>query len=175
MSGASVLRKLRATAVRFVGERKGNVAVIFALSAIPILTFVGAAIDYTRANRRRSSMQAALEFDGADAVEGSLGGYHQHVADQHQGERLFQRALSQRDAQGVAITATYTPQAARRRQASCSTATGYIVTDFMRVAGFQQHELRDHLDHQPGAMSACASRWCSTSPDRWPMTARWPR
>ena len=59
MSGASVFRKFRAAAGRFIGARDGNVAVIFALSAIPIISFVGAAIDYTRANAARSSMQAA--------------------------------------------------------------------------------------------------------------------
>ena len=61
MSGAYVFRKLRAAAGRFIGARKGNVAVIFALSAIPIISFVGAAIDYTRATAAKSAMQAALD------------------------------------------------------------------------------------------------------------------
>src|SRR5919198_727176 len=61
MSGASVFRKLRETAGRFIGAREGNVAVIFGLSLIPIISFVGAAIDYTRATAARTSMQMALD------------------------------------------------------------------------------------------------------------------
>ena len=61
MSGASVLRTLRAAAGRFIGAREGNIAVIFALSAVPIISFVGVAIDYSRANAARTAMQAALD------------------------------------------------------------------------------------------------------------------
>jgi len=39
----------------------GNIAVIFAIALVPILTFMGAAIDYSRANSARSSMQSALD------------------------------------------------------------------------------------------------------------------
>ncbi|MFX9642475.1 pilus assembly protein TadG-related protein, partial [Acinetobacter baumannii] len=49
MTGHSVSGKLRSTASRFIGDREGNSAVIFAIAAIPILSFVGAAVDYTRA------------------------------------------------------------------------------------------------------------------------------
>ena len=45
MSGASVFRKFRTAAGRFIGARDGKVAVVFALSAIPIISFVGAAVD----------------------------------------------------------------------------------------------------------------------------------
>ena len=61
MPGASVLRKIRAFVGRFATANGGNIAVIFALSAVPLISFVGAAIDYTRANAARSSMQAALD------------------------------------------------------------------------------------------------------------------
>jgi Flp pilus assembly protein TadG len=45
----------------FAGAERGNVAMIFALALIPIMTGVGAAIDYSRANAVKSSMQAALD------------------------------------------------------------------------------------------------------------------
>jgi len=39
----------------------GNIATLFALALIPIMTGVGAAIDYSRANAVKSSIQAALD------------------------------------------------------------------------------------------------------------------
>ena len=40
---------------------RGNIAPIFAIALLPMLGFVGAAVDYTRANAARSSMQAAMD------------------------------------------------------------------------------------------------------------------
>ena len=45
----------------FRGAERGNVAMIFTLALIPLMTGVGAAIDYSRANAVKSSMQAALD------------------------------------------------------------------------------------------------------------------
>src|ERR1700754_1156395 len=41
--------------------RKGNAAVVFALSLVPIVGATGAAVDYSMANANRSSMQKALD------------------------------------------------------------------------------------------------------------------
>src|ERR1700761_2342726 len=61
MFGASITRRIREVAKRFISAKAGNVAVTFAIAGIPIISFVGAAIDYSRANMARSSMQAALD------------------------------------------------------------------------------------------------------------------
>src|SRR5450631_1587879 len=61
MTIASITRHLRSATRRFAGANGGNLAVIFAFALVPILSFVGAAIDYSRANAARSSMQAALD------------------------------------------------------------------------------------------------------------------
>ena len=61
MLGASITSHIRGAARRFVGANQGNIAVIFAIALVPVISFVGAAIDYTRANSARSSMQAALD------------------------------------------------------------------------------------------------------------------
>src|SRR6476619_6618899 len=39
----------------------GNVVLTFTLSTIPIIGFVGSAIDYSRANSARSAMQSAVD------------------------------------------------------------------------------------------------------------------
>ena len=61
MFGASMIHNIREAAKRFVGANKGNVAVIFALAAVPLISFVGAAIDYSRASAARSAMQSAMD------------------------------------------------------------------------------------------------------------------
>ena len=42
-------------------DRSGNVAIIFALSLVPVFGAVGAAVDYSRANSARTAMQVALD------------------------------------------------------------------------------------------------------------------
>ena len=46
---------------RFRGDQDGQVAVIFALALVPILTGIGAAVDYSRANNSRTALQTALD------------------------------------------------------------------------------------------------------------------
>ncbi len=46
---------------RFLQDRKASVAPLLALTAIPLLGFVGAAVDYSSAAAVRTSMQAALD------------------------------------------------------------------------------------------------------------------
>jgi len=46
---------------RFARHSRGNTAIIFAIALIPLLAFAGAAIDYSRANRMKVDLQAALD------------------------------------------------------------------------------------------------------------------
>src|SRR6185436_7998076 len=45
----------------FGKAERGNVAITFTLALIPIIGFVGAAVDYSRANADKAAMQAAVE------------------------------------------------------------------------------------------------------------------
>lgn len=47
--------------MRFLHDARANLAPTFALAMIPLFGFVGAAVDYSRANSARTSMQAALD------------------------------------------------------------------------------------------------------------------
>lgn len=46
---------------RFGSDARGNVAMLFALCSLPIFGMVGAAVDYTRASRLHTQVQAALD------------------------------------------------------------------------------------------------------------------
>lgn len=66
ISGIIMLRlpavsRLGRQLTRFAAAEQGNIAVIFAITLVPVLTFVGAAVDYSRAVKARSSMQSALD------------------------------------------------------------------------------------------------------------------
>jgi len=57
----SIWSKLRRGWRAFARARGGNVAVTFGLAAIPIVCFVGMAIDYSRANSLKAALQAAVD------------------------------------------------------------------------------------------------------------------
>ena len=49
---------------RLPRDRQANVAPIFALAVIPIISLIGASVDYSRGNAAKASMQAALDSTG---------------------------------------------------------------------------------------------------------------
>jgi Flp pilus assembly protein TadG len=59
----------------FGRSSKANVAVIFALACIPMLTAVGCAVDYSLAVRMRSKMQAAADAASVGSISQSSPGY----------------------------------------------------------------------------------------------------
>ena len=52
---------MKALARRLAASTRGNVAVIFALSSLPLLAFAGAAVDYGLATRLQVKLQGATE------------------------------------------------------------------------------------------------------------------
>jgi len=54
-------KNLRRKLSAFGADQRGNIALTFLLVALPIIAFVGAAVDYSRANSVKASMQAALD------------------------------------------------------------------------------------------------------------------
>ena len=65
------VRRLRDKFDAFSAAEHGNVALTFGLLLLPIMTAVGAAVDYTRANAAKSSIQSALD---AALLAGALDG-----------------------------------------------------------------------------------------------------
>ena len=61
MLNKAIFSRARAAAGQFARAERGNIAVLFAIALVPVLSFVGTAVDYTRANAARTSMQAALD------------------------------------------------------------------------------------------------------------------
>jgi Flp pilus assembly protein TadG len=68
MKSRSGMRALFREITRFRRDRSGNIAVIFTLTLLPILSAIGCSIDYTIAVQIRSKLQAAADA----AIVGSV-------------------------------------------------------------------------------------------------------
>jgi Flp pilus assembly protein TadG len=53
---------------RFRKDRRGNIAVIFAIALLPILTAMGCAVDYSLATRIKAKLQAAADAAGVASI-----------------------------------------------------------------------------------------------------------
>ena len=139
MFGASITRHIREAAKRFVGANEGNIAVIFTIAAIPIIGFVGAAIDYSRANAARSTMQAALDSTALmlskDLSSGTISASDATTVTTA-AQKYFGALYTNTDATITPITAPYTANDSSLGSSIQLKASGQITTDFMKVVGF---------------------------------------
>lgn len=135
MLDTTIFSRVRAATCRFAGANQGNIAVLFAIAAVPIISFVGAAIDYTRANAARSAMQAALDSTalmlGKDLTDGTITTSQIST----KATDYFTALYTNSDAKSVSVTATYTAAAGNGSTILLS-GSGKVNTDFMKVAGF---------------------------------------
>jgi Flp pilus assembly protein TadG len=136
MLGAFIIRHVRTTANRFVGANHGNIAVIFAIALVPIISFVGAAIDYSRATSARSSMQAALDSTALMLSKDLSSGVITTSQIGGQAQAYFNALYTNKDAQSVTINATYTVSNGNLGSTIQINGSGSVATDFMKVVGF---------------------------------------
>jgi Flp pilus assembly protein TadG len=69
------MRILMSILRRFRRDRSGNVAIVFALLAVPMLVAVGCAIDYSRANQIRSKLQSAADAASVGSIAKASPGF----------------------------------------------------------------------------------------------------
>jgi Flp pilus assembly protein TadG len=135
MLRASISSRVRAAAHRFVGAKEGNIGVIFAIAAVPLISFVGAAIDYTRANSARSSMQAALDSTALMLSKDLSEGLITQSQINAKAQAYFSALYTNNDAKSVVIDATYNASSSMGSNIVIN-GSGAVTTDFMKVAGF---------------------------------------
>lgn len=124
---------------RFASAEQGNIAVIFAIALIPVLTLIGAAIDYGRAVRARTAMQGALDSAALMVAKDLTAGTITAAEVESKARVYFQGLYVPKDAvySTADIHATYTAQDANGASNIVMTASGFIYTQFMQLAGFQ--------------------------------------
>lgn len=131
----SMTRHVREAVRRFAGAKDGNIAVIFTIAAIPIISFVGAAIDYSRLNNARSSMQAALDSTALMLSKDLSSGTITAAQINTKAQSYFAGLYINPDAKSVTVGATYTSNTSIGSTILVN-GSGSINTDFMKVVGF---------------------------------------
>ena len=106
--------RLRVSAAAFRSDGRGQVAVMFGLTLVPLMTMVGVALDYSNLTRTRTSLQTSV-----DAV--ALGAQQQHITTNADLLTYAQRFVP-------ATSATYDSSDG----SMCVTAQQSISTNFLR-------------------------------------------
>ena len=120
----------------FGRSERGNIAILFAIAVVPVISFVGAAVDYTRANTARSSMQSAMDSTSLMLAKDLQDGTINTSQITQKAEDYFKALYSNPDAKSVGVTATYTAAAGNGSKILIN-GNGKIDTSFMRLVGIQ--------------------------------------
>ncbi|MEZ5785864.1 MAG: TadE/TadG family type IV pilus assembly protein [Xanthobacteraceae bacterium] len=115
----------------FGRAENGNVAVIFAVSTIPVIGLVGAAIDYSRANAMRASMQAAVDSTALAISRNAASQTSSQL--QTSAQTFFNTAFSSTGVQGLQVAATYSSTPSSQ---VVVTASANIKPRFMNMSFF---------------------------------------
>jgi Flp pilus assembly protein TadG len=62
------MRNLVSLIDRFRRDQRGNIAVIFVIACVPLISAVGCAVDYTRATQMQSKLQAAIDAASVGSI-----------------------------------------------------------------------------------------------------------
>ncbi|MCP9628697.1 pilus assembly protein [Rhodopseudomonas palustris] len=129
-----LFEKCRATNLfrRFVSDGSGNVAAIFAISLLPLLGFVGAAIDYSTANRVRTKLESAQ--DAAVLLAVSNAEINKTAADaQADAVKFFNATVG---AYGLSATINLSVTDSNGKRSASSNFSTTVTTSFLNLVGY---------------------------------------
>lgn len=118
--------------VRFLKDRRGSIAPMLALTAVPLMGAVGMAVDYTRANATRTAFQAAL--DATALMLSKTAANQTNTQLQASAGDYFNALFTRPNASNIAINATYTNTAGSKVTLAGSAV---VTTDFLGVFGYK--------------------------------------
>ncbi len=129
--------KLHSALRRFARAREGNVAITFAIAAIPLIAFIGAAIDYTHANAVKASLQSALDAtalmmskNASSLSDVSVNGQPSDL--DAKALAVFKSLFNRTEATNLAINATYSTNGGTNLEI---TGSADVPTTFLTVIG----------------------------------------
>ena len=134
MKSQPAVVRLQALLGSFGRSDQGNIAILFGIAVVPIITFVGAAVDYTRANTARSSMQAAMDSTSLMLAKDLQDGTINTSQITQKAQDYFKALYANADAKSVGVTATYTAASGNGSKIEIA-GNGKIDTSFMRLVG----------------------------------------
>ncbi|HVZ54418.1 MAG TPA: TadE/TadG family type IV pilus assembly protein [Pseudolabrys sp.] len=121
---------------RFGRSQRGNVAVTFAFATLPLIGFVGAAVDYSRANTVKTSMQAALDTVALMLSKEAASDTTAQL--QANAQKYFAALFTRPEAQNAAVTASYSTTGGSTIVVNGSAS---VPTTFMGVLGFKSFDV----------------------------------
>jgi Flp pilus assembly protein TadG len=130
MIGTALIDRLRHVWRNFRAANRANVTVTFALSTIPIVGFVGAAIDYSHANSVKTALQAAT--DATALMLSKTAATETSAQLQTQATSYLTALFNRPEATGLTVTATYTASSSQVVVVSSAN----VKTNFMNLMGF---------------------------------------
>jgi Flp pilus assembly protein TadG len=125
-----LLEKFARTIHAFSRAQSGNVAVIFAISLVPMVAAVGGAVDYSRANSIKSAMQAALDATALMLVKSAESGTPDQLNDK--ATAYFKAVFKRPEAQNIQITAQFGNEGGLSVSVSGASS---LPTDFLGLMG----------------------------------------
>lgn len=135
MNNASLFNQAVSLADRFRRANAGNVAVIFAFAILPIIGFIGAAIDYSRVNNARTAMQTALDSAALMISKDATSLTAAQITSKAQA--YFNALYVHPEVSGINVTAAYTPNSGSGASI-VMTGSATMPTTFLKVAGYPQ-------------------------------------
>jgi Flp pilus assembly protein TadG len=126
-----ILRSLNVLFARFAAATDGGVAPLLALTALPLMASVGAAIDYGRGSSAKAAMQSALDSTALAMVRSIENG-----ATPPDAQTTFKGLFTRSNVSGITVTST-TTQTGTGQMVSLS-ARGTLPTAFMQIIGASQ-------------------------------------
>ncbi len=121
---------------RFARNENGNIAVLFSIAVLPILTFVGAAVDYTRVSTARTAMQSALDSATLMVSKDLSSGAIKTSDVNAKAQVYFASLYNNKDVSSINVAATYTAKDSQGKSTISVTGKGSITTEFMKIAGY---------------------------------------
>ena len=116
----------------FRPNQGGNVLVTFALTIVPIIGFVGVAIDYSRANSAKAAMQAAIDSTALFLSKDAQTATSEQLS--QKADSYFKALFTRTDVTDIAITPTLTTPAAGSFALNL-TGSGTVATLLTKVIG----------------------------------------
>jgi Flp pilus assembly protein TadG len=132
MAKIASIENLRRRAREFRAANGANVTLTFALATIPMVGFVGAAVDYSRANSVKAAMQAAADSTALMLSKTANGLTQSEI--QTKANEYFKALFNKPEANGLTITATYSTDGGGKQ--FLVNASSNVKTDFMGLLGF---------------------------------------
>jgi Flp pilus assembly protein TadG len=128
---------------RFLAEERGGAVPMFALGLVPVIGLVGAAVDYSRGNAARTSMQAAIDATGLMLSRDAATMTPAQI--QSKATSYFNAQFNRPEVANVQVTATLASPQAGSFVLSVK-VTGNVPTTFTKLLGQTKLDISSSAD-----------------------------